>query len=358
MSINIDCPITYQIFLIPVICSDGKHYEKAEIQKWLINNDTSPLTKEKISKNIYIDYNLKSYIETKISKNKDLQKDQYKYINYEYIDEDYIKYISIQELKININTIFSIKWYKNNCNSENIFNFLVSNKIFNEKNINIILNSIFEWMILFIEKNDIEFYDNDFIDDYIFTEKLNKIKLILKKYKKLKLNYKKIIKIQDKLIMKIFEYDKKILKYIKNRLYNILPKINNYNIFDSILDKLNIKYNKNLLKKCYHNLTPKFLDKYLVSNNLKEYDIIQIIKKNNDVYSVYSHIVNKYNKSIESNYLFETYKINKNQDSNMYQYIFSLGLEITLDELTKINNLDFIFKYYTFNIKLNQTDYL
>ncbi len=38
------CPITMQPFIDPVITVDGHTYERAAIETWLIDHDTSPLT--------------------------------------------------------------------------------------------------------------------------------------------------------------------------------------------------------------------------------------------------------------------------------------------------------------------------
>jgi ankyrin repeat protein len=43
------CPLSKKIFLNPVIIADGYFYEKNEIEKWLCDNDTSPVTGEKLS---------------------------------------------------------------------------------------------------------------------------------------------------------------------------------------------------------------------------------------------------------------------------------------------------------------------
>lgn len=42
------CPITYELFREPVVACDGHTYEKAAIEKWLTNKDTSPRTGEKM----------------------------------------------------------------------------------------------------------------------------------------------------------------------------------------------------------------------------------------------------------------------------------------------------------------------
>ena len=57
------CPITYEIMQDPVICSDGNSYERAAITEWFEKNDTSPLTGEKITKNVITNKTLKKAIE-------------------------------------------------------------------------------------------------------------------------------------------------------------------------------------------------------------------------------------------------------------------------------------------------------
>ena len=42
------CPITHELFREPVVAWDGHTYEKAAIEKWLLNKDTSPRTGEKM----------------------------------------------------------------------------------------------------------------------------------------------------------------------------------------------------------------------------------------------------------------------------------------------------------------------
>ena len=48
------CPITTEIMKDPVILTDGHVYEKSAIKKWLQNNNTSPLTKINVDKDILI----------------------------------------------------------------------------------------------------------------------------------------------------------------------------------------------------------------------------------------------------------------------------------------------------------------
>jgi hypothetical protein len=47
------CPITQQIFLEPVVASDGFTYEKVAIAEWLKTNNTSPITRELLNYELY-----------------------------------------------------------------------------------------------------------------------------------------------------------------------------------------------------------------------------------------------------------------------------------------------------------------
>jgi ankyrin repeat protein len=90
MEININkydflCPITQQIFLDPVLASDGIFYEKDAILKWFKIKTISPITRveidSKLIKCVYFNNQLKIFLQ----QNPDLIKDQYKYLS----DENY-----------------------------------------------------------------------------------------------------------------------------------------------------------------------------------------------------------------------------------------------------------------------------
>ena len=58
------CPITNEIMEDPVITPDGITYEREAIEEWLINHDTDPMTKNKLSKsNLVANLALKNAIE-------------------------------------------------------------------------------------------------------------------------------------------------------------------------------------------------------------------------------------------------------------------------------------------------------
>lgn len=49
------CPITMDIMKSPVICSDGNTYDRVAIMQWCKKNDyTSPITREKLDKNMFV----------------------------------------------------------------------------------------------------------------------------------------------------------------------------------------------------------------------------------------------------------------------------------------------------------------
>ncbi|KAL0476932.1 hypothetical protein AKO1_006471 [Acrasis kona] len=57
------CPITQEIFTEPVILSDGNTYEKEAILKWLVDHNTSPITREKLSSRVMVpNYMIQSLI--------------------------------------------------------------------------------------------------------------------------------------------------------------------------------------------------------------------------------------------------------------------------------------------------------
>lgn len=72
------CPITQQIFYDPVIAQDSIVYEKEAIQQWFKKNSTSPVTREKIEKNIYEIRILKSIITEFIKQYPEEKANQYK----------------------------------------------------------------------------------------------------------------------------------------------------------------------------------------------------------------------------------------------------------------------------------------
>lgn len=73
---DITCPITYQIFLNPVRADDKHVYEKKWLQKWLLFNDTSPLTRKNI-KSFRESKSVKKKVERYLKEHPDKKEDQF-----------------------------------------------------------------------------------------------------------------------------------------------------------------------------------------------------------------------------------------------------------------------------------------
>lgn len=82
--IDIVCPITHQIFLNPVVCSDGFTYEENAILKALETKPISPMTNtplehKSLSPNFLIKKYITSYLDQFPEKKEDQYKDEYYY---------------------------------------------------------------------------------------------------------------------------------------------------------------------------------------------------------------------------------------------------------------------------------------
>ena len=49
------CPISHELMVDPVLAADGKTYERTEIERWLENHDTSPVTNLRLQHQILIE---------------------------------------------------------------------------------------------------------------------------------------------------------------------------------------------------------------------------------------------------------------------------------------------------------------
>lgn len=83
------CPITLNLMLEPVKASDDNIYEKNAIEDWLSKNNTSPLTTQKISKNLIEMEQLKKEINKYIIEN-NLEIEEYKKFFKEKINTNYV----------------------------------------------------------------------------------------------------------------------------------------------------------------------------------------------------------------------------------------------------------------------------
>tara|TARA_Y100000590_G_scaffold435894_1_gene555875 strand:- start:626 stop:1696 length:1071 start_codon:yes stop_codon:yes gene_type:complete len=60
---HFNCPISTDVMEEPVIAMDGHTYDRASIELWFQNHNTSPMTREIISTNLIPNFNLKSQID-------------------------------------------------------------------------------------------------------------------------------------------------------------------------------------------------------------------------------------------------------------------------------------------------------
>lgn len=91
---DLKCPISREIFLNPVVASDGFIYEKECIKKWLVNHSNSPMTNEDIEK-FYCKSN------QKIQEVKEFLRLNPEYLNDQYKSEIFDQKKIIQILRIN-----------------------------------------------------------------------------------------------------------------------------------------------------------------------------------------------------------------------------------------------------------------
>ena len=69
------CPISSALMKHPVVCTDGHTYEHDYIKHWLEDNDTSPMTRERLSNKVFRkNYALKGIMEEFSRNSKETQK--------------------------------------------------------------------------------------------------------------------------------------------------------------------------------------------------------------------------------------------------------------------------------------------
>lgn len=72
------CPISYMIFLDPVIASDGRTYERECIVKWMNSNDNrSPFTNQTLCQQLYNNIGLKNEIDEWITSHPEQKTQQF-----------------------------------------------------------------------------------------------------------------------------------------------------------------------------------------------------------------------------------------------------------------------------------------
>ena len=94
MEKDIICPISHQIFLNPVIASDGHTYELKGISLWQSIHKTSPITREIISEIFYISRHMKNEVDNYLRLYPEELNNQYEMSN-DYLD-------NISEIKIHM----------------------------------------------------------------------------------------------------------------------------------------------------------------------------------------------------------------------------------------------------------------
>jgi ankyrin repeat protein len=71
------CPLSRMIFLDPVMASDGIIYERQMIEKWLADNDTSPITRGAMGRTLTPIISIKQLVSKLLEDNEDLQQEQF-----------------------------------------------------------------------------------------------------------------------------------------------------------------------------------------------------------------------------------------------------------------------------------------
>lgn len=74
---NLCCPITLEIYLDPVVASDGHVYEREAIMRCMRSRSISPITREVLNKELYPCYKIKSQVDEYLKLNPDKIHNQY-----------------------------------------------------------------------------------------------------------------------------------------------------------------------------------------------------------------------------------------------------------------------------------------
>lgn len=74
---NLCCPITLEIYLDPVVASDGHVYEREAIKQHMRLNKMSPVTRQVLSNELYPCYKIKSQVSAYLDANPDKRSEQY-----------------------------------------------------------------------------------------------------------------------------------------------------------------------------------------------------------------------------------------------------------------------------------------
>jgi hypothetical protein len=313
------CSICQKLLWKCVICCDGHKYHSECIQSWLLNNNTSPITREEMNNIIIED-------KTVFSRNIELVNDTNlldDYIKNDLDDEEIIKYKLVENITCD-------KFYKLICENENInldkiINFekckdLYEKKIINEDKYNKyfsdIINSKSKYELeTIIENNNLdltkEIYEN-IVKKYVYYEEIDNDMIVCGMYfheqseticygdddvDKIIQNFKNV----KFCLYEFNDYEK--FKEIFNNIKKILKKehisLLSYNIIQYITNEDNYRNTAHETR----DLCPTSIDKYheFLFNYIK--DNLELINEKNlrDIYdldsysgdSIFKYLVNK-----------------------------------------------------------------
>ena len=134
---NISCPITLEIINNPVIIDDGITYEYYAIQQWLLHNDTSPITREKIVNKPILNYNIKNIID--IFKSSEIYQEYFScQIFLKLKENDKKNYLDSLNLELNKNSLTPINFICQYSSPE-IIKYII------DKNVNLEVESNKSW---------------------------------------------------------------------------------------------------------------------------------------------------------------------------------------------------------------------
>lgn len=74
---HIRCPITRMIYMQPVVAGDGHVYEKEAILKWVLENNTSPMTTINISSKVMECIKIKKFVTDYLELHPEKKEEQY-----------------------------------------------------------------------------------------------------------------------------------------------------------------------------------------------------------------------------------------------------------------------------------------
>lgn len=326
---NFICPITRELFYDPVIAEDGYIYERIAIEKWINENGTSPMTRERIKGKLKESILVKNILETILELYPDLKKEQYEkdnlYMNnsreiHNHIRNknftkllDYIEY-DIVELDSNLIDIFegadddTVIYVLDNSNIYDYSNIIlrmiryaspnIQRYMIQKSNINELFKSIYYYVdintfLLII--NETEYIHTDHVLNSICNYPLKFTKCIIDKYIELNMDltdiFMKFIKMENQEILNYILDNSGIidLKYVDEKNWTFLHFVGFLRYSDIFIKLVNLGANLNCISKegwypihvaCY------YCNEETISLLLKEKNIditVEIIEYKGDI---------------------------------------------------------------------------